>query len=296
MRRRSAPPPRPDIGPRRPPARPGRDPILLTVLAIGLLAVATAAALTIAPPDVPLTQARSTATATATATPTASHSAAASGAPTGPGGPYTFLDVTYEGGKKVPIRWNPCQPLEYQLEFQVRPAGARAAVAAAIDQTSLATGIPFRYDGTTTVGPHVLFDRFFLADALGSVYRPVLITVVSGETFQTFEPSKRAVAFAHPEEGNRELNHQYVAGIVVVDGSVHYAQQGRWSFAMVVQHELGHLMGLGHVRATDELMFSFETAPHTIPDPISGWGPGDLEGLQRLGADQGCLETVRVRG
>jgi hypothetical protein len=204
--------------------------------------------------------------------------------------------VTYDDGHRVPVRWNPCQPIEYELEFDVRPPGARAAIRAAVDQTSLATGIPFQDDGTSAVGPHALFSHFFLADALDNAYRPVLITVVSGPTFQSFEPSKRAVAFAHPEQGSRDLNHQYVAGIVVVDGSVHYARQGRWSLALVVQHELGHLVGLGHVRAADELMFSFEAAPHTIPDPISGWGPGDLEGLRRLGADQGCLQTVRVRG
>ena len=141
-----------------------------------------------------------------------------------------------------------------------------------------------------------MFDHVFLADAIETVYRPVLITVVSGSTFDTFEPSKRAVAFAHPEEGNGLLDHQYVAGVVVVDGSIHYPQEGRWSLALVVQHELGHLMGLAHVRAPDELMFSFEEAPHTIPEPISGWGRGDRAGLERLGVESGCLEHVRVRG
>ena len=43
-------------------------------------------------------------------------------------------------------------------------------------------------------------------------------------------------------------------------------------------------------------MFSFEVAPRTIPDPIEGWGDGDLQGLEQVGADQGCLEQVRVAG
>jgi len=128
------------------------------------------------------------------------------------------------------------------------------------------------------------------------VYLPVLLAVVSGATFDSFGTSKRAVAFTHPEEGTGGLDKQYVAGIVVVDGSVRYAERGRWSLTLVVQHELGHLMGLGHVRARDELMFSYEEAPNTIPEPIFGWGPGDRQGLERLGADQGCLQTARVRG
>jgi len=216
--------------------------------------------------------------------------------PTGPDGPYAFLGATYVDGQREPVRWNPCQPIEYQVELDVRPPGADAAIASAVAATSRATGISFHSDGTSTAGAHALFDHLFLADAIDTAYRPVLITVVSGDTFDTFEPSKRAVAFAHPEEGHGLLDHQYVAGVVVVDGSIHYPTEGRWSLALVVQHELGHLMGLAHVQAPDELMFSFEEAPHTIPQPISGWGPGDLAGLERLGADQGCLERVRVRG
>jgi hypothetical protein len=216
--------------------------------------------------------------------------------PTGPDGPYAFLDVTYVQGEREPVRWNPCEPIQYQVDLAAHPPGARAAIASAIDQTSLATGIAFHDDGATSVGAHALFDHAFLADALDSVYRPVLITVVSGTTFDTFGASQRAVAFTHPEEGDGALDHQYVAGVIVVDGSIHFPRDGRWSLALVVQHELGHLMGLGHVRAPDELMFSFEEAHTTIPDPIDGWGPGDLAGLERLGADQGCLEHVRVRG
>ncbi|MEP6759325.1 MAG: hypothetical protein ABJB55_09020 [Actinomycetota bacterium] len=64
----------------------------------------------------------------------------------------------------------------------------------------------------------------------------------------------------------------------------------------MVQHELGHLMGLTHVRDASELMFSFEVAHHTIPDPIDGWATGDVQGLEQVGSDAGCLQQVRVAG
>jgi hypothetical protein len=43
-------------------------------------------------------------------------------------------------------------------------------------------------------------------------------------------------------------------------------------------------------------MFSPEVAKGVIPAPIDGWGSGDLQGLERLGIDQGCLPHLRVGG
>jgi Matrixin len=292
MRRRAATPPRPD-GPRPAPAR--RDPVLLLVIAIGVLSIVLAVVVSVATPTPTVQHARPTPTSPSP-TATASRSPSPAEVPTGPHGSYAFLGVTYVDGERVPIRWNPCQPIEYEIEYQVRPRGAGDAIRAAIDQTSSATGIAFRSDGLTDVSPRKVLSGGFLVDPLGSVYRPVLIAVVTHRVFRSFAPSKRALAFAHPERGTQRLDDQYVSGAVVVDGGVRYASGGRWSLGLVVQHELGHLVGLAHVSAPDELMFSVEEARNTIPDPISGWGAGDLRGLELVGADQGCLEPVNVRG
>ena len=47
--------------------------------------------------------------------------------------------------------------------------------------------------------------------------------------------------------------------------------------AAVLDHELAHVMGLGHVGDPTELMAATNTGQ-------TGFGPGDLEGLARLGA------------
>ena len=52
----------------------------------------------------------------------------------------------------------------------------------------------------------------------------------------------------------------------------------------MVLHELGHLMGLGHVRSLGEIM-------HPSGGGVVDLGPGDLEGLHQLGASGGCVSV-----
>jgi hypothetical protein len=57
----------------------------------------------------------------------------------------------------------------------------------------------------------------------------------------------------------------------------------------VILHELGHLMGLGHVRAAGELM-------HPSGGGVVDFGPGDREGLRQLGVDGGCVKVMKPIG
>lgn len=219
-------------------------------------------------------------------------------APTDPGGDFAFLNVVYVDGERVPVRWNPCEPIEYQVNIAVDGASeAMSSIQQAATQASDATGIAFQFDGLTDETVRDMVRQAYFSDALHAVYRPVLITIVSHEAFERFHVSRRAVAFARPVRGNQARGHQYVSGIVVVDADYRYAAQGRSSMPLVIQHELGHLLGLAHVEATGELMFSPEVAPKgTVPYQLYGWGPGDEQGLARLGATQGCLTHLEVAG
>jgi hypothetical protein len=73
---------------------------------------------------------------------------------------------------------------------------------------------------------------------------------------------------------------RYVTGTAVFDGPALDAQvrQGQREKAKaVLLHELGHLVGLGHVADPYQVMYD------TNAYPLSKYRSGDLRGLARLG-------------
>ncbi|MEP6759324.1 MAG: hypothetical protein ABJB55_09015 [Actinomycetota bacterium] len=107
-----------------------------------------------------------------------------------------WVRALFREGVRLPVRWNPCEPIEYQVNLLHAPRGARAAIETAIAQTSKATGLTFVFDGTTSRTALQLRDRFNYADALHAVYRPVVITLVSHRTFRTFDLPPRVLSTA----------------------------------------------------------------------------------------------------
>ena len=72
---------------------------------------------------------------------------------------------------------------------------------------------------------------------------------------------------------------QYVTGMVALKASFFRQQDalGRSELERaVVMHELGHVLGLDHVKDRNELMYPSVTR--------MSYGPGDIEGLAKLGA------------
>jgi matrixin len=299
-------PPRPDGVPVRPdaavPAVPPRtdlrrgrrrtDPTLVGVLAVFLAGAIAAVAIAItapAPGTVP-----SAGPPDGSSSSGASQPGIADVVPTGPEGPYAFLAATYVDGRREPVRWNPCQPVEYQLNVEHGPPGTDHAIAGALALATKASGIAFESDGTTTDGIAPMRHGRYFTNALRSVYRPVLITVVSHARFLRFHVPPRVLAFTHPERGTQSDDDEWVSGYIVVDGGIRYANTGRWSMELVIAHEVGHLLGLAHVSDPNELMFSSQVAKGVIPAPIDGYGAGDLAGFELLGSHQTCLPMVRV--
>jgi hypothetical protein len=205
-------------------------------------------------------------------------------------GPHAFLQQLPDG---TPYRWDPCRPIHYAVNPDDEPSGAGAVVREAIGRISDATGIRFVDDGTTTETVDQQIGSAFQSNLPDrSRYLPVLIAFVPGEHFDFIADTTRALAFGEPYRGEGDLAHTYVSGVVAIDASqpLPAGFGSRWSLGPVLMHELGHVMGLAHVGAGDELMWSPQVRGHDrTPDLTqTDWGPGDLEGLRLVGRDAGC--------
>jgi len=55
-------------------------------------------------------------------------------------------------------------------------------------------------------------------------------------------------------------------------------------------HEIGHMLGLGHVQDNTQVMFRTLRSP-----PLQQYQSGDLEGLRLVGATQPCYAALRTR-
>lgn len=189
-----------------------------------------------------------------------------------------------------PYRWNPCAPIHYVIDLDDAPFGALQDVMAAASRVTAATGIRLVYDGSTDEPPSPYRDPY-QPGRYGQRWAPVLIAWMHlrpGD--QRWHPTGPLWAgLSTPQLPPDKTGDVYVSGWIVIN--LDLVQAPGFSEPQddgpVLQHEFGHIIGLGHVSEWGELM-----------NPEGGgmrdWGPGDREGLEKLGRDGGCLRTPAV--
>jgi hypothetical protein len=200
---------------------------------------------------------------------------------------YRFIATDVSG---APVRWNPCEPIRYVVNDAEAPPGSMATVREAIARVSAATGIEFFSSGSTHEVPMLDRDPTEFTGTLPN-WAPVLIAWVNpDETDIAFKSGEHtAVAVAAPMSPPEQ--DIYVTGWIAINTAAGAPPGFDYPGAEgpTLLHELGHLVGLGHVKAPGELM---EPSGGGMTD----YGVGDLAGLRRLGRDAGCLPTPRAAG
>jgi hypothetical protein len=179
--------------------------------------------------------------------------------------------------KGRPVTWRPCSRVAIVLNPVGAPSWAEAALRGAIADVRARSGVRLSYAGRSTAVPKANWGQ---AGHLSDGYwRPVLVAWVEASS-PHLVPGSSATTTSVMTRTAEGLTRR-VAGLITVNREHNplyptSAQVG-WSLRLLLQHELGHLVGLDHVADPTQLMYP--QAGHT-----RGWGAGDLSGLRKLGS------------
>jgi hypothetical protein len=196
---------------------------------------------------------------------------------------YSFQALNPDGS---PVTFSPCRPIHFVIRQSNAPEDGNKKIMSAVLEVSKATGLKFIYDGETDEPPNINREGY-QPKRYGDRWAPVLIawsnpietpgftTDLIGEatTYQLVRPD----GYAH-----------YVTGQVILDANrLQKLEQdyGTKITSAVLKHELGHLVGLGHTEADNQLMY-----PKTSPG-IEDFQAGDYTGLAELGRGS-CADDI----
>ncbi len=196
---------------------------------------------------------------------------------------YKFLATNDDG---TPVGYSPCRPLHYVVNDASAPLGSDALLTAALANISAASGIKFINDGTTDELP---VDRRepYQPSKYGDRWAPLLISWTTpveapaladnvigtgGSTMYSLNEGPKSYI-----TGSLELDTPQVTELLASPGGADYV-------LAVMQHELGHVMGLDHVDDPIQLMYPEIGAP-------DGLAAGDLNGLHLL-ASAPCRKDI----
>lgn len=179
---------------------------------------------------------------------------------------YAFLQT--EPGSKEPVTYNPCKPIRYVVNPSGGPDDALRLITTAVARISKASGLAFEYDGTT-------HDTDFSHRTESD---PVLIGFVAPGALKDMTVESNHIGLGGSTAFGGTLGRRtYKTGMVALrEDWFSGSRPSRAEKRAVIMHELGHVVGLGHVRDPHELMDASNDGQTTL-------GPGDRTGLALLG-------------
>ena len=190
-------------------------------------------------------------------------------------GEFTFESEGVDG----PVLHDPCLAIHWELSTAGMPSGAEPLAQDAVADVAAHTGLVFVFDGLTS--DEATFDGPLLVRGEGWQYAPMVIGWGTEAQSSDLGGDTTGVGGARVTPGAYQSREFLRSGTVIIDTSdvrdllTTPAEQARTR--AVIMHELGHVVGLDHVSDPRELMFPAATY-------VTGWGPGDLQGLAAVGA------------
>ncbi|MGA1034585.1 MAG: hypothetical protein ACO3VI_04650, partial [Ilumatobacteraceae bacterium] len=181
-------------------------------------------------------------------------------------GQYAFMMEL--GGRPVPLISN---RIRYKVRTAAAPPNAAEIIRWVLQTTSDVTGLEFEFAGSREdlPGPNERLDYVYLAWAFKHEYERF-------EVQHGFAPGS-TIGLGGPTS---EIDGSGLAWIIGGSAVLHAEMaisndMGAWpNHSIVLLHELGHVLNLGHVPSKREVMH-----PQLSFDSANTWGPGDRHGL-----------------
>lgn len=196
----------------------------------------------------------------------------------GDSGSYRFV-AHQDGRPDTPVTYNPCRHIHVVVNAQLSPPGGDRIIDTALGEVSRDTGLTFVRDGRTHEMPRRDRPTRDLA-RYGAGRSPVLIAWVTPEQVPELAGNVAGVGGSVAGRDSVTGRLTYVTGSVSLDAptldEILQRPGGDLEATAIVMHELGHVVGLDHVDAPNELMYRDNLGQ-------TEFGPGDLSGLARLG-------------
>ena len=198
-------------------------------------------------------------------------------------GPYRFERT--QPDSSAPVAYDPCRLIHVVLHDRTAPPGADLIVRAAIARASQLSGLQFVIDGPTDETPSTK-RAVYQPKRYPRRWAPVLIAW--SDPTETPGLAGDVAGLGGSASLTFGGHGVYVTGGVTLDGpdltEVLGRPNGRALVQAIVEHELGHLLGLNHVPDPSQLM-------NARNEGLTDYAAGDQLGLEALGRGR-CFPNI----
>jgi hypothetical protein len=207
-------------------------------------------------------------------------------------------------GRSVVVRWSPCQisafgtVTTHYITYRVNAGGQSSRITLvkqALAQVTAATGLRFRYLGTTRYVPrdaviHYASGSRYVFDAAGqrAATGAELVVAWAAKSWTNLLTGTEAGSGTASWSGSPSSQLRIVESAVVMKTGVPLLSGFRAgaSVGTLLLHELGHAVGIEHVTSRSQVMYP--TIGSWSP---AGYASGDKTALRMVGRAAGCFRT-----